>query len=344
VSGTGPVRTLLVVGVNLDDVDAALARARWIQIAGSAAVLAALAALGWWVLRLGVRPLVGMASTADQIAAGDLSRRVEQLDERTEAGRLGSAFNTMLAQIEEAFHQRGESEAKVRQFAADASHELRTPLTSIRGYAELWEAGGLRDPGQLDEAMRRMADEANRMSTLVEDLMLLARFDRGRTPEREQVRLDELTADGVRDALAVDPERPIVLDTAPAVVLGDEHALRQVIANLLTNARVHTPPGTPVRVRVWTGADGVRLEVADDGPGLPPDIAERVFERFYRTDPARARSGASGSGLGLAIVRSVTEAHGGTAAVHTALGEGSRFVVHLPAASEVTAGSQPAPS
>lgn len=322
---------VLVVGINLADLDAALGRARLIQVAGSATVVVALAAMGWWVLRLGVGPLVAAASTADQIAAGDLTRRVERTDDRTEAGRLGQAFNTMVDEIEDAFERQRRSEERVRRFAADASHELRTPLTSIRGYAELWDAGGLRDPEQLAEAMRRLGQEANRMGALVEDLMLLARLDEHRPLDRQPVRLDELVDDAVNDARAVDPDRPIEVTVEPAVVTGDEDALRQVIANLLTNARVHTPEGTPVDVEVSIDDRWARLTVSDAGPGMDDTAAAQVFERFFRADRSRARKqGSGGSGLGLSIVQSVAEAHGGQASVRTAPGAGFAVTVALP--------------
>lgn len=332
---------LLVVATELDQVEATLRRMWLIQLLGSVAVLAALASVLWWVLSLGVRPLVAMASTADQIAAGDLSRRVEDVDERTEAGRLGVAFNSMLSEIQEAFGEREASEVRLRQFAADASHELRTPLTSIRGYAELWQAGGLREPGQLDQAMRRLSDEGRRMSVLVEDLLLLARLDQQRPVERRPVRLDLLAADGVFDARAVEPTRAVTIESVPVTVEGDERRLRQVVANLVTNARVHTPPETPIHVRVLVDGPLARLEVADEGPGMPPDVVERVFERFYRGDSSRVRT-TGGSGLGLSIVDAVARAHGGRTSATSTEGRGSRFTVELPLAA--TAGPQPAHS
>ena len=320
---------LLVIATELGQVQAILQRMWLIQILGSAAVLAALAAVLWWVLRLGVRPLVTMAVTADEIAAGDLSRRVDNVDERTEGGRLGVAFNSMLAEIEQAFREREASEARLRQFAADASHELRTPLTSIRGYAELWQAGGLRQPGQLDQAMRRLSEEGRRMSALVEDLLLLARLDQQRPVDRRPVRLDLLAADGVTDALAVEPDRTITLESEPVTVDGDEARLRQVVANLLTNARVHTPAGTPIHVGVTAEDRAARLEVADEGPGMAPEVVAHVFERFFRGDGARVRT-TGGSGLGLSIVDAVARAHGGRASATSTEGGGSRFAVELP--------------
>ena len=331
---------LLVVASELDQVQATLQRVRLIQLLGSVAVLSALAAVLWWVLRLGVRPLVAMASTADAIAAGDLSRRVEVVDQATEAGRLGIAFNTMLGEIQEAFREREASEARLRQFASDASHELRTPLTSIRGYADLWQAGGLREEGQLDQAMRRLSEEGRRMSALVEDLLLLARLDQQRPADQGPVRLDVLAADGVADARAVEPERPITLDAVPVTVEGDEPRLRQVVANLVTNALVHTAPGTPVHVRVGLHGSRAQLEVADEGDGMAPEVVAHVFERFYRSDSSRVRA-TGGGGLGLSIVEAVARAHGGQATVTSVEGRGSRFVVELPL---VAAHPQPAHS
>ena len=331
VKRTGTEDGTLVFGARLNDMDATLGRMVAVEGVATALVLAALAAMALWVLRLGVRPLAHMAETAGHIAAGDLSQRVEHADERTEAGQLGAALNVMLQQIEEAFDERAATEERLRRFVADASHELRTPLTSIRGYAELWRAGGLRDAGEVGEAMRRMEQEARRMGLLVDDLLLLARLDQGRPLETAPLALDRLVDDAVRDARAVEPERPIDLTAEPVTVLGDDHRLRQVVGNLLTNARLHTPPGTPVHVSLKAAGDRVRLEVADEGPGLTPDVAARVFERFYRGDPARTRA-RGGSGLGLSIVAAVAEAHGGRVSVDTAPGQGARFVVELPTA------------
>jgi two-component system OmpR family sensor kinase len=322
---------ILVIATDLDQVEATLARMWLIQLGGSAAVLAALGAVMWWVLRLGIQPLAAMASTADEIAAGDLTRRVEHADERTEAGRLGIAFNSMLATIENAFRQRESTEQELRRFAADASHELRTPLTSIRGYAELWEAGGLRDEHELDQAMRRLAEEGKRMGALVEDLLLLARLDQHRPLEQQPVRLDLLAADAVADARAVEPDRPITIDTSAVTVPGDELRLRQVVVNLITNGLVHTPAGTPIHVVVSGDGEAGRLVVADEGPGMPPEVVDRAFERFYRGDSSRVRS-TGGSGLGLSIVDAIVRAHGGRVTATSNEGQGSRFGVELPLA------------
>lgn len=330
----------LVLGARLDEMEATLSRMLTVLGVATVLVLAALGAMALWVLRLGVRPLADMAETAGAIAAGDLSSRVDHTDDRTEAGKLGTALNAMLEQIEEAFDERAATEERLRRFVADASHELRTPLTSIRGYAELWRAGGLRDTGDLADAMRRMEQEARRMGCLVDDLLLLAQLDQGRPLEMVPVAMDPLVADAVQDAQAVEPDRPIDVSCEPATVLGDDHRLRQVVGNLLTNARLHTRPGTPVHVNLKQVGDTVRLEVADEGPGLESDVAARIFERFYRGDPARTRA-RGGSGLGLSIVASVAEALGGRASVETAPGAGARFIVELPAAPPPTGEGNP---
>jgi len=324
-----PRQFTVVVGVSLADVDQTIDRLRLVQVLGTMSVLAALGLVSWWMLRLGVHPIENMARTADLIAAGDLSPRVDHPGERTEAGRLGVALNAMLARIEDAFRAREASEARVRRFAADASHELRTPLTSIQGYAELWRAGGLRGESDLTEAMRRMEQEARRMGALVEDLLLLARLDQHRPLERSMLRLDTLVADAVSDARVVSPTRPIELTSSPVSVYGDEMRLRQVAANLLSNASTHTPADTPVRVSVGVVDGRARLRVADEGPGLAPEVAAKVFERFYRADPARTRSG-GGTGLGLSIVAAIAEAHEGRATVISEVGRGSVFEVELP--------------
>ncbi len=318
-----------VLGISLDSVQETLTHTRQILVAATLAALAALAFVSWWMIRLGVYPVAAMAETAERITAGDLSIRVEHPDERTEAGKLGASFNAMLDRIEEAFRARAESEAKVRRFAADASHELRTPLTSIRGYAELYRAGGLSDNAQLADAMQRVESEAQRMGVLVEDLLQLARLDQEQAVERHDVDLADIARDAVADARAVEPGRPIDVSVVPAIVNADEPALRQVVANLLANVRAHTPGDTPARVTVRVDDGSAELAVSDEGPGMADDVAAHVFERFYRADDSRAHGG---TGLGLAIVDSIARAHGGTATVMSAEGEGARFAITLPLA------------
>lgn len=327
-NGRGDV---FLVGVPLSSMLATLRRLALVEVLVSSGV--ALIGLGGaiWLVRLGLRPLDDIVSTADHIAEGDLSRRVERADSTTEVGRLGLALNEMLSRIERSFNAQQASEARLRRFVADASHELRTPLTSIRGYAELFRRGAAERPEDLALAMRRIESEASRMGILVDDLLLLARLDQGRALERVPVDLSMLAADAVSDTRAVAPERPVTLETnGPVMVDGDDARLRQVAANLLANARVHTPEGTPVHVRVSENDGHAILEVADEGEGIGSDEAEKVFERFYRADPARRRNGTSGTGLGLSIVQAVVQAHGGRASVRSAPGGGASFVVSLP--------------
>ncbi len=289
-----------------------------------------MAIVAWWVIKLGLRPLEDMQETAGAIAAGDLSRRIDVVDANTEVGRLGIALNEMMQQIESAFAARAASEGRLRRFVGDASHELRTPLTSIRGYAELFRRGAADRPEDLAKAMRRIEEEADRMGSLVDDMLLLARLDQGRPLERQPVDLTRLTRDAVDDARAVAPNRPIDFSPNGAVfVPGDELRLRQVLGNLLQNANRHTPPDTPVHVRVVNGEEEAVIEVADEGPGMATEDANRVFERFWRSDPSRTRS-SGGAGLGLAIVAAIAGAHGGRAEVQSAPGQGSVFRVHLP--------------
>ncbi len=323
---------MTVVGLSLDDADEAVRRLVAVEVL---AVLAALAVLGlvtWWVIRLGVRPVRQMTETATAIAGGDLSLRVPEGDSRTEAGALGAALNAMLARIEEAFEQRSASEARLRQFVADASHELRTPLTTIRGYAELHRAGALEDATERAEAMRRTEQEAVRMGNLVDDLLLLARLDQDRRAGRAPVDVAALAEDAVRDARASAPDRDIDLDAAAegVMVTGDEDQLRQVVANLIGNALVHAPSAS-VRVEVRRSGTEVTLGVTDDGPGMSPADAARALERFYRADPSRSRQH-GGSGLGLAIVDATVRAHGGTVTIRTSEGGGTTVYVTLPAA------------
>ncbi len=325
-----PAGGTLVVGVPLGDVNDTLQRLFMIELAVGALTLGALALLALWLVRLGLRPLDRIGTKADAIAGGDLSQRVADDNPRTEVGRLGRTLNTMLDSIERAFAERRESERRLRQFVGDASHELQTPLTSVRGYAELFRRGAAQRPDDLETTMRRIEAEAARMGVLVDDLLLLARLDEGRPIERRPVDLTRLVGELVGDARVVEPDRPIDLVTEGPVRLdGDDVRLRQVVGNLLSNARSHTPPGAPVRVSVLARDGEAVIEVADSGPGLAPEHAQRVFERFFRADPSRARA-SGGSGLGLSIVSAITEAHGGRTEVESTPGRGSTFRVFLP--------------
>jgi two-component system OmpR family sensor kinase len=317
---------LLIVGTSLHDVDATLHRLFLIELLVTLAVLGALVGLGLWVVRIGLRPLVAIERTAAAIGAGDLSKRVERAEPRTEIGRLGLALNAMLGRIEE-------SDQRLRRFVADASHELRTPLAAVRAYAELFRRGAASRPDDLERAMSGISRESERMTLLVDDLLLLARLDEGRPLEQEPVDVRQVVGEAVETARMVEPNRPIDLDTEPAVVLGDHDRLRQLVDNLLSNVRAHTPPTAPVHVRVWRNGRNAVLEVEDSGPGLSEDELEQVFERFHRGDPSRSRS-SGGVGLGLSIVSAVAEAHGGSASADSEQGKGSTFRITLPLLAE----------
>jgi len=323
---------VIVLATPLSDVDATLRRLLLIELLVTAAVLAALAALGLWVVRLGLRPLDAIGTTAAAIAAGDLSRRVERAESHTEVGRLGLALNAMLGQIEAAFKARAASERKLRRFVADASHELRTPLAAVRAYAELFARGADRRPDDLARAMTGISRESERMSLLVDDLLLLARLDEGRPLDREPVELEQIVGEAVETALTLEPDRQVDFESEGALVLGDRDQLRQIVDNLLSNVRAHTPAGTPLRVRVGRTNGSATIEVVDSGPGLSGEEAERVFERFYRADESRARA-SGGVGLGLSIVAAVAEAHGGTVTARSQPGEGATFQITLPLAA-----------
>ena len=324
---------MLLVASSLRDVNSTLHRLLAIELVVTALVLAAIAGLGLWLVRLGLRPLDAIGQTASAIAAGDLSRRVERAEERTEVGRLGLALNAMLARIESSFRAQEASERKLRRFVADASHELRTPLSAVRAYAELYDRGAAERPDDLERSMKGISRESERMSVLVEDLLLLARLDDGRPLEREPVELDEVVGEAVETAQAVDPDRAIELHAEPATVLGDRVRLRQIVDNLLANVRAHTPPGTPASVSVRRRNGSAEISVTDAGPGLDEEHLEHLFERFYRADPSRARA-SGGVGLGLAIVAAVAEAHGGTASASSRPGEGTTIAIALPLARD----------
>ncbi len=335
---------LTTVAIDLSDVQSTVRALVYAQVGIGMAVLLVLGVVGYAVVHRSLRPLVEVEQTAAAIAAGQLDRRVPQRDPRTEVGRLSLALNGMLAQIQRAVassessaaHARS-SEDRMRRFITDASHELRTPLTTIRGFAELYRQGAAKDVEML---MSRIESESSRMGLLVEDLLLLARLDAQRPLERHRVDLLALAADAVHDAQSIAPKRKITMEVfdGPGTpeVLGDEARLRQVLSNLVANALQHTPESAGVTVRVGTDGDNAVLEVCDEGPGMTAEDAQRIFERFYRTDSSRARA-SGGTGLGLSIVDSLVYAHGGTVSVTTAPGHGCRFKVSLPRIAEVAA-------
>jgi two-component system, OmpR family, sensor kinase len=320
---------IVLIAAPLHDVDSTLNRLVWIELLVTTLVLAGIAALGLWVVRLSLRPLDAIGATAAAIAGGELSHRIERADEKTEVGRLGLALNAMLGRIESSFRAQEASERKLRRFVADASHELRTPLAAVRAYAELFTRGAATRPDDLARSMSGISRESERMSLLVEDLLLLARLDEGRPLQRKPVALDQIVRDSVETARTLDPERPLELELEPTAVIGDGDRLRQIVDNLLANVRAHTPPRTPVRVSISRRNGTARVTVADEGPGLTAEQSEHVFERFYRTDASRARA-SGGVGLGLSIVAAVAEAHGGAVAVESAAGQGASFHIDLP--------------
>ncbi|MBP2477416.1 two-component system OmpR family sensor kinase [Crossiella equi] len=339
----------VVAAQSLAATDTTLNQLLLIELVLGVLVLGGLGGVATVVVRIGLRPLTRIEHTAQAIAAGDVDRRVPDSDPRTETGRLGAALNTMLGRLADALREREASEARLRLFVGDASHELRTPLTSIRGFAELYRAGGTAERADVDRIMSRIEAEARRMGLLVDDLLLLAQLDQQRHFDFAEQDLLVLAGDAAHDARAHDPDRKVTLmaKDGPVRVLGDEYRLRQVLANLVTNALRHTPAGTPVRITLTresasaqrrapeaaagtappTAGDVAVLEVADDGPGIPPEHAPHVFDRFYRADPARTRA-RGGSGLGLAITAAIVQAHGGRVELHC--DNGSRFRVLLP--------------
>jgi two-component system OmpR family sensor kinase len=328
--------SVLVEAIPLTGTNAALHRLLLLEFLVSWAVLIALAAAAWLIIRLSLRPLQKMADTAGEIAQGNLSRRVEEVDERTEVGRLGAALNVMLGRIETAFREREASEERLRRFVADASHELRTPLTSIRGYSELFQHGLADRPADLDTAMRRIDSESTRMAGLVDDLLLLARLDQGRPLEGEPVDLAVLAEDAAQDARAVDPARTVTCEVrAQCRIIGDEGRLRQLLGNLVSNALAYTPAGSPIEIVVdlEPPRGGARsramITVIDHGPGIGADAAVHVFERFWRSDPGRVRA-QGGAGLGLSIVAAIADAHGGSVVLSETPGGGATFSVELP--------------
>jgi signal transduction histidine kinase len=330
----------LVIASSLSDLDSTVTRLEIADAVAGAVSVVLLAGIGLPLVRASLAPLARIEATATAIAAGDLSRRIDQPAGDTEVGRLAEALDVMLASIENAYLARADGEARavgseerMRRFVADASHELRTPLTSVRGLAEYSLQQG--DAASREELLRRMAliaREADRMGRLVADLLLLARYDTGRPLDLRPVDLASLAAEAVTGARIADPGRAITLAAAePVIVDADEERLRQIIDNLIGNALQHTPPGSPVTVTVADAAGRGQLTVADQGPGMTAEQASRVFERFYRTDGARTRT-RGGAGLGLAIATSLVTAHGGEITVDTAPGCGAAFHVRLPLA------------
>ena len=331
------VPVIAVFAAPMDQIDGSIGVVTRTLATVGLVVLALMLILGWFIIRRDLRPLESMTTTAERIYEGDLSQRVGVPDDGSEVGRLGHAFDTMLDQIQGLFDSqhaalvaKERSEQQLRRFVADASHELRTPLTAVRGYSELYRAGALADPDAMEQAMTRIGGESRRMAALVEDMLLLARLDQGRPLRDDRVPLSDLVNDALLDFRAVDPERPLEAKIQPGVVItGDEDRLRQVIGNLLTNVRVHTPADTPIEVALSARNGTSTLKVADHGAGIDPTHVEHIFDRFYRADSGRSRD-RGGSGLGLSIAASVAAAHGGEISYTNTPGGGATFTLTLP--------------
>ena len=324
-SGVGTV----VISVALDSVEQTLQGLIGIFILISFMVLVAIGFVTRSLIKLSLKPLNRIEETAAAIAGGDLSARLPDVNPRTEVGRLTSSLNTMLSRIEDSFEARTESENKLLRFVADASHELRTPLTAIRGFAELHRQGAVVGEEKTRELVSRIEKESIRMSTLVEDLLLLARLDQSRELTLDPVDINYLVNEAIASARAAGPEHEITVtsNANEVFVLGDSMRIHQAIANLLANARTHTPAGSEIKVEIFQDESSTRISVSDNGPGLSLEDQSRIFERFFRADPARVRASGEGSGLGLAIVDAIMKAHGGSVTVDSTLGVGSTFKI-----------------
>jgi two-component system OmpR family sensor kinase len=320
----------LIVAVPLTEVEATLAATRWILLAAGAGALAIAAAIVWFSIRRGLRPIDDMIDAAERIADGELTARTAAPEPDSEVGHLSAALNTMLDRIEQAMATKTESEARMRRFVADASHELRTPLTSIRGYAELHRQGAT-SPEEVARGMARIEREAEHMAALVDDLLLLARLDQGRSLAHDPVDLTRIVEETVADACTADPQRSIVVEVSeePAIVRGDRLRLRQVMDNLLANIRDHTDPGTIATVTLADSDGTATLTVADNGPGMSPDEAAHAFERFWQAEPTPTHP-RQGTGLGLAIVAEIVAAHRGEISLVTSPGAGTLFTIIFP--------------
>ena len=340
-SSTNGQASSMVIALPLKQTNQVVALVGVLTFAFGLATLAAAIAMTWVIVTRTFEPLARVEQTAAKIAAGDLSQRIEDYNPSNEIGNLAISLNTMLAQIESSFNAQAKSEAKMRRFVGDASHELRTPLVSIRGYSELYRQGALPNDEAVATAMGRIESESKRMGQLVEDLLTLARIDERRESKLAPFDLFHLAVDASNDAYATSPDREVSLvgltdDVAPtsAPVIGDESRMRQVVANLLTNAMRYTPAGTPLEIAVGVREDvpGYPLsviEVRDHGPGIHGEDRERVFERFYRTDTSRSRE-TGGTGLGLSIVAAILEQHDGSVHIEETSGGGATFVISLP--------------
>ena len=322
----------VVVAQSFEDIDRTLLRLQGLFILIGLVMILFIALASRKVITVGLRPLATVEETAERIAEGDLTARLPDIKPNTEVGRLVNTLNMMLGRIEESFAARVDSESKLRRFVADASHELRTPITAIRGFAELHRQGAVTGEEKTKELIGRIENESKRMGSLVEELLLLARLDQSREMKAEPVNLSKLVSDAVESARAAGPNHAVNFSNSDEEIyaLGDNDRIHQVVANLLANARTHTPAGTKIDVSVIQSEDGVRIRIADNGPGLSDKDQSRIFERFYRADASRVRTDGEGTGLGLSIVDAVMRAHAGQVSVESELGKGAAFTLFFP--------------
>ena len=322
----------VITAVSLSGVERAMNQLRFLFLAVGSLVLILLGFMARRIIGISLRPLTSVEKTAEAFARGEFSARLPEARGDTEVGRLTSALNQMLQRIEESFAVKVQSEEKLRRFVADASHELRTPLTAIRGFAELHRQGAIAGEEKTAELIRRIEQESVRMSSLVEDLLLLARLDQSREMTMEPVDVSTVIKEAVASAQAAGPDHEISVElpNEDLFVLGDSLRIHQVIANLLANARIHTPAGTKVVVKAVQDDQGTYVSVSDNGPGLSAESQDKIFERFYRADQSRVRNGVEGTGLGLSIFDAVMQAHGGRVTVESELGKGASFTLFFP--------------
>ena len=320
----------VIVAQSLADFDRTTRQIGSVLLIIGSLVLLFIAIASRQVIKVGMRPLEKIEETAEKIAAGDLSARLDNFEPDTEVGRLSTSLNTMLSRIEKSFDARMQSEEKLRRFVADASHELRTPLTAIRGFAELHRQGAVPEGEKTNELIARIEKESMRMGYLVEDLLMLARMDQSRELVISDVNLSELVQEAVTSAQAAGPDHVITTNISVGVATkGDADKIYQVVTNLLANARAHTPAGTTITVSTFSDGKDSFITVADNGPGLSAEDQARIFERFYRVDASRQRNSKDGSGLGLSIVDAVMRAHEGEVTVASELGKGAAFTLHF---------------
>jgi len=321
-----------VAALSLEDVERTLGRLQILFLFIGLLVLLLVGVVSRVAIRLSMKPLTAVEGTAEAIANGDLSARLPDAKPNSEVGRLTASLNRMLGRIEESFAVQRSSEEKLRRFVADASHELRTPLTAIRGFAELHRQGAITGEEKTRELVGRIENESKRMSALVEDLLTLARLDQARPLANEAVDLKKVTDDVVEAVKAGNPQANISLQ-APndeMFIIGDSLKIYQAVLNLAVNAAIHTPAGTQISISLLQGDESVQIKVSDLGPGLTPEQQTRVFERFYRVDQSRTRTGAEGSGLGLSIVQAIMDAHHGSVDIESELGRGTTFTLTFP--------------